>query len=92
MQLYFGYGDDDRDEIKYGRRSPEENPQPVWAMMDTHVAAFKERFGAVNYSQLTGLNLKTPEGLKEYFARVHDQECTERLKFVVEKVAEILLK
>jgi len=78
--------------IKYGRRSPEENPEPVWAMMDTYVAAFKERFGAVNCRQLTGLNLKTPEGLKGYFARVHDHECTERLKFAVEKAAEILSK
>jgi hypothetical protein len=49
-----------------------------------------EKFGAVNCRQLTGLNLKTPEGLKEYYARVHDYECTERLKFAVAKAAEIL--
>ena len=78
--------------IKYGRRSPEENPQPVWAMMDIYVADFKERFGAVNCRQLTGLNLKTPEGLKVYFAMVHDYECAERLKFAVEKAVEVLSK
>ena len=64
--------------IKYGRSSSEENPQPVWDMIDKYVAAFKDKFGAVNCRQLTGLNLKTEEGLKEYFARVHDYECTER--------------
>jgi len=78
--------------LKYGRESPEENPEPVWAMMDEYVRSFKERFRYVNCRQLTGLNLKTPEGLKEYFARVHDYECTERLKFAVEKAAQLLGK
>lgn len=78
--------------IKYGRSSSEENPQPVWNMIDKYVAAFKDSFGAVNCRQLTHLNLKTEEGLKEYFARVHDYECTERLKFAVENAIEILSK
>jgi len=78
--------------IKYGRSNSEEDPGPVWKMMDEYVAAFKERFGHVNCRQLTGLNLKTPEGLREYFERVHDHECTERLKFAVEKAVEILDK
>ena len=76
--------------MKYGRKKPEENPEPVWKMMDKYVAAFKQKFGYVNCRQLTGLNLKTPEGLKEYFARVHDYECTERLKFAVESAVKIL--
>jgi C_GCAxxG_C_C family probable redox protein len=76
--------------IKYGRTSPEENPQPVWAMMDKYLTAFKGRFGAVNCRQLTRLNLKTPEGLQEYFARVHDYECAERLKFAIDQGIEIL--
>ncbi|MFQ6075494.1 MAG: C-GCAxxG-C-C family protein, partial [Candidatus Bathyarchaeia archaeon] len=76
--------------VKYGRSSPEENPQPIWDMADKYVSEFKERFGAVNCRQLTGLNLKTQEGLKEYFARVHDYACVERLKFAVEKAIEIL--
>lgn len=78
--------------IKYGRSGPEENPEPVWKMMDEYIASFKDKFGAVNCRQLTGLNLKTPEGLKEYFARVHDYECTERLKFAVENAVEIVSK
>lgn len=76
--------------IKYGRNSPEENPEPVWKRMDEYVTAFKKRFRYANCRQLTRLNLKTPEGLKEYFARVHDYECAERLQFAVEKAVEIL--
>jgi hypothetical protein len=76
--------------IKYGRNSPEENPKPVWDMADKYVSEFRERFGAVNCRQLTSLNLKTDEGLKEYFARVHDYECTKRLKFAIEKAMAIL--
>jgi len=61
-------------------------------MADQYVAAFREKFGAVNCRQLTGLDLKTQEGLKQYFARVHDYECTERLRFAVEKALGILQK
>jgi C_GCAxxG_C_C family probable redox protein len=77
---------------RYGRTNEEQSPQPVWDMANKYVAAFREEFGAVNCRQLTGLNLKTDEGLKEYFARVHDYKCTERLKFAVEKALEILQK
>jgi hypothetical protein len=54
------------------------------------VSAFKDRFKAANCRQLTGLDLKTKEGLKEYFDRVHDYACAERLKFAIEKAIEIL--
>jgi len=77
---------------KYGRAEPEESPQPVWQMADQYVAAFREKFRAVNCRQLTGLDLKTQEGLKQYFARVHDYECTERLRFAVEKALDMLQK
>jgi len=60
--------------------------------MDQYIALFKDKFGAVNCRELTGLNMKTKEGLKEYFERVHDYACTERLKFAIEKAMEILLK
>ncbi len=76
--------------IKYGRTSPEENPQPIWDMVDKYVAEFRERFGHVNCRQLTGLDLKTREGLREYFARVHDYACVARLRFAVKKALEIL--
>ena len=76
--------------MKHGRTSAEEPPKPVWEKVDGYVAQFKDRFGAVNCSQLTGLNLKTEEGLKEYFAKVHDYACVERLKFAVEKALEML--
>lgn len=56
------------------------------------MAEFKDKFGYVNCRQLTGLDLKTKEGLKEYFAKVHDYTCAERLKFAVEKGVEILTK
>lgn len=78
--------------LEYGRNNPEENPQLAWDMMNKYVNIFKDRFGAVNCRQLTGLDLKTKEGLKEYFARVHDYACAERLKFAIEKAVEILSK
>jgi C_GCAxxG_C_C family probable redox protein len=76
--------------MKYGRNSPEENPQPIWNMVDKYVAAFKDKFGYVNCRELTGLDVKTKEGLKEYFAKVHDYACADRIRFAVGKGVAIL--
>jgi C_GCAxxG_C_C family probable redox protein len=76
--------------MKYGRTSPQENPKAVWDRVDRYVAEFREKFGAVNCGQLTGLNLKTEQGLKEYYSRVHDYACVERLKFAVEKGLQLI--
>ena len=76
--------------IKYGRTSPEQSPQPVWNMVDKYVAEFKDKFGNVNCRQLTGLDLKTKEGLIEYYAKVHDYACAARIRFAVENALEIL--
>lgn len=78
--------------IKYGRTSAEENPKPVWDMVDKYVAGFKDKFRYVNCRELTGLNVKTEEGMKTYLAKVHDYACVARLKFAVEKAVEILQK
>lgn len=76
--------------LKYGRGSPEESPKPTWDRVNRYVSEFKQRFGAVNCSQLTGLNLKSEEGLNEYYAKVHDYACADRLRFAVEKALEML--
>lgn len=76
--------------IKYGRTSPEESPKRVWDMVDKYVAEFKDKFRYVNCRELTGVNVKTEEGMKTYLAKVHDHSCVERLKFAVEKAVEIL--
>jgi len=74
----------------YGRRDSVESPLPAWDLTDRYVREFITQFGAVNCGQLTKLDLKTPDGLKEYFTRVHDYECTERIRFAIEKAADIL--
>ncbi|MEM2936888.1 MAG: C-GCAxxG-C-C family protein [Candidatus Bathyarchaeia archaeon] len=76
--------------IKHGRTSPEESPQPVWNMVDKYVAEFKDKWGAVTCLELTGLNVKTVEGMREYLRSVHDYACSERIKFAVKKALEIL--
>jgi len=76
--------------MKYGRTSPEENPQPVWNIVDKYVAEFEDKFGYVNCRQLTGQDLKTGEGLREYFTRIHDYACAERVEFAIGKALEIL--
>ncbi len=76
--------------LKYGRTSSKENPQPTWDLADQYLSEFRAKFGAFNCRELTGLNVKTPDGLKEYFAKVHDYACADRIRFAVEKGAKIL--
>jgi len=71
--------------MRYGRSKPEESPKPAWDMVNKYVAEFKEKFGGVDCRELTGLNLKTDEGLKQYYAKVHDYACADRLRFAVER-------
>jgi C_GCAxxG_C_C family probable redox protein len=75
--------------MKYGRTSSEEDPKPVWDMVDRYVAQFRNAFGSVTCRQLTGLNLKSEEGLRECYAKVHDSGCTKRLRFAVRKAMKI---
>lgn len=77
---------------KYGRSSPDQNPKPAWDMTDGYVAAFRDKFGATTCRELTHLDVKTPEGFKEYYAKVHDYECTQRLRFAVDKALELFHK
>lgn len=76
--------------IRYGRTSPEECPQPVWNMVDSYVTEFREEFGGVNCRELTGLDVKTAEGRKEYFAKVHDYACADRIRYAIQKAAQLL--
>ena len=76
--------------IKYGRKSNSENPQAVWLKVDELIGLFRKKFGAISCRELTGLDIKTAEGLKEYYRSVHDYACTERVRFAVEKAIGLL--
>jgi hypothetical protein len=60
--------------------------------VDRYVADFKDKFRYLNCKELTGLDVKTKEGQKEYFAKIHDHACADRIRFAVRKGAEILSK
>jgi len=76
--------------IKCGRKNNEENPQATWSRVNKFIEAYKERWGAVTCRELTCLDVKTTEGMKEYLKNVHDYACTERVKFAVKKAIELL--
>lgn len=76
--------------LKHGRRTNKENPQETWTRVDKFIEAFKDRWGALTCRELTGLDVKTAEGFKEYYKSVHDYACTERVKFAVRKAIELI--
>ncbi|MEM2905269.1 MAG: C-GCAxxG-C-C family protein [Candidatus Bathyarchaeia archaeon] len=76
--------------LKFGRGSNEESPQAAWSKVDRFLEAFKSRWGAFTCRELTRLNVKTPEGLKEYYRSVHDYACAERVRFAVGETIDIL--
>ena len=76
--------------LQCGRLSIEESPLTTWQKVDRFVEAFKNKFGAVTCRELTGLDVKTAEGMKEYLRSVHDYACTERVKYAIGKTIELL--
>jgi hypothetical protein len=76
--------------IKYGRTTNNENPQPTWSRVDRFITEFRKRWGTLTCRELTRLDIKTKEGFKEYYESVHDQACTERVRYAVQKGAELL--
>lgn len=76
--------------IKQGRDKPEENPMKTWSLVDKYLEMFKKRFHYTNCRELTGVDVKTPEGMKKYYESIHDYACTERIKFAIEKTLQIL--
>jgi C_GCAxxG_C_C family probable redox protein len=75
--------------VKYGRNSSEDNPAATWKRVDSFIKDFRDRWGAVTCRELTGLDVKTAEGMKKYLESVHDYACTERVKYAVEKAVEL---
>ncbi|RLG87574.1 MAG: hypothetical protein DRO15_04815 [Thermoprotei archaeon] len=76
--------------LKHGRKNNYENPRTTWLKVNEFIEAFKKKWGALTCRKLTGLNLKTKEGMRKYLESVHDYACTERVKFAVKKAIEIL--
>jgi C_GCAxxG_C_C family probable redox protein len=76
--------------IKYGRKTSNEKPQTTWSKVDKFIEAFKQTWGAVTCRKLTGLDVKTQDGMQEYLKTVHDYACTARVKFAVKKAIELL--
>jgi len=76
--------------IEQGKDNPEDDPTKTWQMVDKFLDAFKQRFRYITCRELTGVDVKTPEGLKKYFENIHDYSCAERVRFAVEKTLEIL--
>jgi C_GCAxxG_C_C family probable redox protein len=76
--------------IEQGRDNPEVDPTKTWQMVDKFLDAFKQRFHHITCRELTGVDVKTPEGMKKYVESIHDYACAERVRFAVEKTLEIL--
>jgi C_GCAxxG_C_C family probable redox protein len=76
--------------LKYGRKDSAENPQPTWRRVDELIGAFRDRWGALTCRELTGLDVKAAEGMKQYLKSVYDFACTERVKFSIARTLEIL--
>ena len=59
-------------------------------MADKYVSDFKKKFDALHCRELTGVDIKTSAGFKEYYAKVPDYACVDRISFAVKEAVEIL--
>ena len=69
--------------LKYGRDTNYVNPKPTWDKVDKFIEAFKNNWGSLTCRELTGVDVKSPEGMKKYLSSIHDYSCTERVKYTI---------
>lgn len=62
--------------LMYGRNTPEDDRRRPYAISQRIYSAFEQEMGSTQCRQLTGLDLRTPEGYRQLFTSgVHERVC-----------------
>jgi C_GCAxxG_C_C family probable redox protein len=76
--------------LALGRDNGEQSRDPCYAAADRFYTDFVEKFGSCRCRELTGVNLKTPEGRTTHLNRIHQERCNLIVAWAARKVDEII--
>ena len=77
--------------IKRGRDGlKDESDQIAWSLIQDFIQRFKEKWGVVSCYELTGCNLTTPEGIKQYIELGIGEKCQKIVDHVISMLTIII--
>lgn len=76
--------------LKLGRHEASESRDPSYRIIGEFWREFSREFPGTLCRELTGVDLKTEAGSKEYRERIHAERCCALVRFAAEKMASLL--
>lgn len=76
--------------LAFGRSRPEESREPCYSVVDRFYKEFARTFGTCRCRELTGVDMKTPEGSDAYRARIHHERCTPLVEWAARRVHQLI--
>ena len=71
--------------LKYGRNNPEDLRAKAYNRVIEFLKRFQRRFGSIHCKELSGCDLSTIEGVREFREKnVHEQRCSHYVKGAIE--------
>jgi C_GCAxxG_C_C family probable redox protein len=76
--------------LALGRDRKEQSRDPCYSAVDRFYSEFVRKFGTCRCSELTGVDLKTPDGLKMHQDRIHTERCSPIVAWAAENASRII--
>ncbi len=76
--------------LALGRDRSEESRDPCYPAVDRFYNDFVKTFGSCKCRELTGVDLKTPQGLEAYQSRIHEERCNHIVAWSAERAHQVI--
>lgn len=76
--------------LALGRDRPQESREPCYGAVDRFHNQFVKAFGTSQCRELTGVDLKTPEGIKEHQDSIRNELCNPIVAWAAKRASQII--
>ena len=73
-----------------GRNQPLQSRDPCYSTVDRLYQDFKKEFGTCKCCELTGVDLKTTEGLNALHGRIRDERCKPIVEWTAKRTSQLI--
>jgi C_GCAxxG_C_C family probable redox protein len=73
-----------------GRNQPLQSRDPCYSTVDRLYQDFKKEFGTCKCCELTGVDLKTAEGLNALHGRIRDERCKPIVEWTAKRTSQLI--
>jgi C_GCAxxG_C_C family probable redox protein len=76
--------------LAIGRSRPEESREPCYSVVDRFYNEFVRTFGTCRCRELTGVDLRMPEGSDAHRPRIHHERCTPLVEWAARRAHQLI--